>query len=175
LVSLESQTMDRIVHPESGITGNRYNDGKCDRAGRFWVGTCDRALQRATRWLYRIEPNGQVERTVGPFICMNGPAFSSRGETLYCVDTFARTVFSLPLDDAGQVGTALALIHFSDPSWGYPDGLTCDQEDCLWVAHWGGGRVSRFSPQGELIESIRIPASQVTSCTLGGPNFKKFV
>jgi sugar lactone lactonase YvrE len=172
LISLHPLAIHPIAHPEAASPGNRCNDGKCDKAGRFWVGTCDRALEHATGWLYRLDTIAQLERVAGPFTCTNGPAFSATGRTLYCVDSPARAVFALALDAAGRLLETRLFLQFSDPSWGYPDGVTCDVEGCLWIAHWGGGRVSRFGPNGRLIESIRVPASQVTSCAFGGADWK---
>jgi xylono-1,5-lactonase len=64
-------------------------------------------------------------------------------------------------------------VRFEAEEWGFPDGLTCDAQGCVWIAHWGGWRVSRFSPQGELLEAIRLPVKQPSSCVFGGPGLRR--
>lgn len=71
-----------------------------------------------------------------------------------------------------QLGGVTVFVRFKDPTWGYPDGLTSDREGCLWVAHWAGSRVSRFSPSGELLGVIQLLVSQPTSCTFGREDLK---
>lgn len=151
----------------------RCNDGKCDPAGRFWVGTYDMSNASATGWLYRYVPGGIPERTAGPFVCTNGPAFSPDGAVLYCVDTYGRRIDGWRVHADGSLRDKVCLARFDSPDCGYPDGLTCDAEGCLWVAEWGASRVSRLSPTGEHLEAIRLPASQPTSCVFGGPDMRR--
>jgi sugar lactone lactonase YvrE len=81
-------------------------------------------------------------------------------------------ILAFDLDKQGNLSKQRILIRFEDPAWGYPDGLTNDSTGCLWVAHWGGSRVSRFTADGQLLETIPLPVSQPTSCTFGGAEFK---
>jgi sugar lactone lactonase YvrE len=127
---------------------------------------------RANGYLYRVDANHTVARVAGPFICTNGPAFSPDQRTLYCVDTYGRKILAFDVDPAGALSRGRVLIRFEDQTWGYPDGLTCDSIGCLWVAHWGGSRISRFSANGELLEAIPLPVSQATSCVFGGHELK---
>ncbi len=151
----------------------RCNDGKCDPAGRFWVGTYDMSNSAATGWLYRYARGGIPERTAGPFICTNGPAFSPDGTILYCVDTYGRRIDAWRVQSDGSLRDRFCLARFDSPDCGFPDGLTCDAAGCLWVAEWGAARVSRLSPTGERVEVIRLPARQPTSCVLGGPGLQQ--
>jgi sugar lactone lactonase YvrE len=166
--TLDPLTVRVIAVPETAASDNRCNDGKCDSAGRFWVGTCDQTGRNCSGYLYRVDPDHRVVRAAGPFICTNGPAFAPDGQTLYCVDSYGRTIFAFDIDPVGNLSRRRILIRFEDPAWGYPDGLTCDSTGCIWVAHWGGWRVSRFSAEGKLLETIPVPVSQPTSCTFGG-------
>jgi xylono-1,5-lactonase len=166
---LEIRTLAR---PESQQPRNRCNDGKCDPQGRFWVGTYNMDGASATGWLYRVGASAAVERVAGPYICVNGPAFSPSGDTIYYVDSYGRTVYCAAVDSAGQLSAQRIFTAFADPTWGYPDGLTCDAGGCVWIAHWGGSRVSRFGPDGALMDSIPLPVRQPTSCAFGGPDFK---
>jgi sugar lactone lactonase YvrE len=169
---LDPLSVQCIAAPEAAVITNRCNDGKCDAAGRFWCGTCDETGKDLSGYLYRIDPDHTVVRAAGPFICTNGPAFAPNARTLYCSDSYGRAILAFDLDDHGSLSRQRILIRFIDPAWGYPDGLTCDTMGCLWIAHWGGSRVSRFSAEGELLEAISLPVSQPTSCTFGGDELK---
>ena len=153
--------------------GHRGNDGKCDAEGRFWVGTYNMHHTAPTAWLFRFDGTAPPVRTAGPFLCTNGPALSPDGRTLYCVDSYGRSVYRYQLGISGELSPAVVFCRFEQEGWGYPDGLTCDAEGCLWIAHWGGSRVSRFSPRGELLEVIQLPVLQPTSCTFGGPDLHR--
>ena len=161
-----------VARPESGLPRNRCNDGKCDPKGRFWVGTYNMDGTDATGWLYRVEAKGAIERVAGPFICMNGPAFSPDGRVIYYVDSYGRSVHRATVDATGQLSTPRVFTTFADRSWGYPDGLTCDAAGCVWIAHWGGNRVSRFGPDGSLLDVIPLPVRQPTSCAFGGQDLR---
>lgn len=170
--TLDPLAVETIAAPESTVLDNRCNDGKCDPAGRFWLGTCDQTGKSTNGYLYRIDAAHGIVRAAGPFICTNGPAFAPDGQTLYCVDTYGREILAFDLDPLGNLSRQRSLIRFREAAWGYPDGMTCDQEGCLWVAHWGGSRVSRFAADGRLLEAVSLPVSQPTSCTFGGHDLK---
>ncbi|HEY4971906.1 MAG TPA: SMP-30/gluconolactonase/LRE family protein [Steroidobacteraceae bacterium] len=158
---------------DAHLTGIRCNDGKCDAQGRFWIGTCDTAFHEATGWFFRFDAAGALMRTVGPFICTNGPAFSPDGTRIYCVDSYGKVVYQYAMSPTGDLGAPTVFQRFDREDWGYPDGLTCDLAGCVWIAHWGASKVSRFSPQGELLDVIHLPVAQPTSCTFGGPELKR--
>jgi sugar lactone lactonase YvrE len=102
----------------------------------------------------------------------NGPTFSPDGATVYHTDSLDRTVFAFDLTDDGALTNKRLFLRFED-SWGYPDGMCTDADGGIWIAHWGGSRVSRFSPDGRLDRSIALPASQVTSCAFAGPQMDR--
>jgi len=173
LLTLDPLHIVSLAAIDADLPGNRCNDGKCDADGRFWVGTYNMAGAAATGWFYRFGPSGALARIVGPVICANGPAFSPDGRTIYCVDSYGRAVYQYKIDRSGDVSGQTVFKRFDQSGWGYPDGLTCDAEGCVWIAHWGGSRVSRFSPAGELLDVIPMPVSQPSSCTFGGPDLKR--
>lgn len=172
VLTLDPLSIEPFALLDPAQPGNRSNDGKCDAEGRFWVGTSNPAGTAATGWLFRVDPSGELARTVGPYVCVNGPAFSPDGRTLYCVDSYGRTVHRYDLQRNGELVRPGIFRKFED-SWGYPDGLTCDVEGCLWIAHWGGSRISRFSPEGDLLDAIELPVAQPSSCTFGGPDLRR--
>jgi D-xylonolactonase len=172
-LTLDPLAIHPVVPIEADVPGNRCNDGKCDAAGRFWVGTCDEAMKSPTGWFYRLSGSGELTRTVGPLVCTNGPAFSPDGHSIYCVDSYGRRVHRYALAPSGELSDPRVFRSFEAEGWGYPDGLTCDVEGCVWIAHWGAARVSRFSPEGELVDVIRLPVTQPTSCTFGGAELRR--
>ena len=97
----------------------------------------------------------------------NGPTFSPDGSILYHTDSARRVVYAFDLSADGQLTGKREFIRFEN-EWGYPDGMTTDREGGIWIAHWDGGRVSRFRPDGTLERSIHLPASNITSCAFAG-------
>ncbi|MBM3596718.1 MAG: SMP-30/gluconolactonase/LRE family protein [Alphaproteobacteria bacterium] len=165
-IDLDRGSIERIGNPEPDQPGNRFNDGKCDGAGRFWAGTMDDQVKRPTGWLYCLDTQGKWTRRDGPYPCTNGPAFSPDDRTLYHTDTMGRTVYAFDLGADGTPSRKRAFVRFAEVD-GYPDGMTVDSGGCVWVAHWGGWRVTRFRPDGTAERTIRLPVAQVTSCAFG--------
>ena len=167
LLDLETGKVERLGNPEPDIPGNRFNDGKCDAAGQFWAGTMDDDERLATGWLYRFDQDRTWKRLDGPYICTNGPAFSPDGGTLYHTDSVGRDIHAFDLANDGTPVRKRRFVRFSEED-GYPDGMTVDTEGHLWVCHWNGWRVTRFTPEGRIERTIQLPVAQVTSCAFGG-------
>lgn len=157
-----------LMRLEEDSPGNRLNDAMADAAGRLWVGSMDDAEKEASGALYRVGPDGSVERVDEGYTVSNGPALSPDGRTLYHADSPRRTIFAFTLAADGALSGKRVHIRFGEED-GYPDGMTCDAEGGLWVAHWDGGRVSRFRPDGTLDRTMALPVSRVTSCVFAGP------
>lgn len=167
LFDLETSTITPIGNPEPDRPHNRLNDAKVDTLGRIWAGSKDDRDEDASGALYRLDPDLTWTRHDDGYQITNGPTFSLDGRTLYHTDSSKRTIYSFNLSKEGILSGKRAFIQFED-EWGYPDGMTTDAEGCLWVAHWGGARISRFSPEGEWMRSISIPATNVTSMAFAG-------
>jgi xylono-1,5-lactonase len=161
-----SGTYTALLNPDAR-PGNRFNDGKLDRAGRFWAGTMDDAESAATGALYRLDPDMTATRVDDGYRVTNGPAFDRAGVRMYHTDSARQTIFVFDLDAQGDARNKREFARFS-PDEGFPDGMTVDAEDCLWVAFWDGGCVRRLSPDGERLDEIALPVPRVTSCTFGG-------
>ena len=156
--------------PDPDFKENRFNDGKCDINGRIWAGRSHDPESRATGWLYRIAPDLSFTKCDGPYICPNGPAISPDDKTLYHVDTFGSTVWAFDKDSSGVLTNRREFVRLNHEEEGFPDGLTVDIENRVWLAHWGGSRVTCFSMDGNRIGYIPLPVPQVTSCAFGGPD-----
>lgn len=157
-----------IGDPEPDLPGNRFNDAKIDRAGRLWAGTMDRAEAEASGSLYRMEPDLGWERIDSGYRVTNGPAFSRDGRVMYHTDSALQTVYAFDFAPDGSVGERRVHLLFGKGQ-GYPDGMTVDAEDCLWVAFWDGWCVRRFAPSGELLATLEMPVQRPTSVAFGGP------
>lgn len=165
-ITLDPLAVDYIADPEPNLPGNRMNDGKADRNGAIWCGTMDMAEGEANGSLYRLAPDGTWQVMDSGYRIANGPAFSPCGRWLYHTDTALRTIYRFEITDAGITGKE-PFIVFGEGD-GYPDGMTADAEGYLWVAHWGGARISRFAPDGRLDRAIPLPAQQITNITFAG-------
>jgi sugar lactone lactonase YvrE len=146
----------------------RFNDGAVDPHGRFIVGTVSLGEPTGGEQLLRISPDGTMEVLRSDVQLSNGIAWSPDGQTIYHVDTLARTVSSHPYDAGDFIDPA----HWQtvlDDFPALPDGLTVDSEGMLWVAQWGGGCVLCYTPQGELLASVEVDATQVSCAGFVGP------
>jgi sugar lactone lactonase YvrE len=163
---------ETIGQPEPDYPDNRFNDAKADAAGRIWAGTMDDNEREASGALYRLDPDLEWYRMDRGYTVTNGPAISPDQRRLYHTDTFEGTVYAFDLADNGKLSNKRAFVTIPEGD-GYPDGMTCDAEGGLWVCHWGGWRITRFTPHGEVDRVIEMPVAQVTSCTFGGPEFDR--
>lgn len=166
-LTLDPLTITSILDPEPELPANRLNDAKADPFGRIWAGTMALDAQSDSGSLYRFDRNRQVAKVDAPYRIANGPAISADGRTLFHTDSARRTVYRFSVADGGTLGPRQEFVQFPI-EWGVPDGMTLDADGGLWIAHWGGNRVSRFTPDGELDRAILLPASQITSCTFAG-------
>jgi sugar lactone lactonase YvrE len=163
----EAGRFDILFNPEEDKPGNRFNDGKLDRQGRFWAGTMDDAEKAATGTLYRIDPDLSCHAIDGGYKVTNGPAFSPDGKTMYHNDSGRSVTYAFDLNPDGTASNRRAFLQFKDGE-GHPDGMTVDADGCLWVCLWDGWAVRRYSPGGEWLETVKMPVARPTSCTFGG-------
>ena len=167
---LDCTLLAMVHHPEPGM---RFNDGRCDRQGRFWAGTMvrDMSLARPAGGLYRTDADGLSAPQVQGLVTQNGLAFSPDGRTMYLSDSHptVQTIWTLPLHDDGSVGERRLFVDMKDLP-GRPDGAAVDAEGCYWICANDAGLVHRFTPDGRLDRSIRVPASKPAMCSFGGPD-----
>jgi sugar lactone lactonase YvrE len=168
-IDLNSGAIHFMSEVETHLPGNRFNDGKCDPAGRFWAGTMSMSNTPRAGSLYALEKDLTVNTKLCGVTCSNGIAWSPDHKTLYYIDTPTRQVVAYNYDVInGNITDGRAVINISKGE-GYPDGMTIDTEGMLWIALWDGWKVARYSPfTGEQLHEIILPVSRATSCVFGG-------
>ncbi len=166
-IDLEAGRFEIVDHPEAHLPDNRFNDGKVDRRGRFWMGSMDDTEKDATGTLYRIDPDFTATRIDEGYKVTNGPAFSPAGDLMYHNDSARKVTYVFDLDESGNAGNRRVFATYGEDE-GYPDGMTVDAEACLWIAFWDGWCVRRYSPAGECLARIELPVARPTSCAFGG-------
>ena len=170
---LNTKTSDYTLlsDAEADIPSNRFNDGKCDPSGRFWVGSMDLNTKPYAANLYMIDAKGEATLKLDSISISNGIVWSADKKTMYYIDTPTQEIKAYDYDDAtGEISNQTVAVTVAD-SLGSPDGMTIDKEGMLWVGMWNGSSVIRFNPNtGEVISKIKVPAANVTSCAFGGKN-----
>ena len=156
---------------ERDITGNRFNDGKCDPSGRFWVGSMAFSQKQYRAKLYMVNSQGEALIKKDSVTISNGIVWSNDKTTMYYIDTPTAEIKAYDYDDAtGNISNERVAVKVND-SLGYPDGMAIDENDNLWVGMWNGNAVIQFDPKtGDIISKVEVPAHNVTSCAFGGDN-----
>jgi sugar lactone lactonase YvrE len=165
------ETLQPFLAPETESRNNRLNDSKCDRGGRLWIGTMrDYGLAR-TGSLYRIGTDRSCTRMLSDIAVPNALSWSPDNRRMYFADTPDGQIRAYAFDsDEGRLGNFKIISSGNLP--GRPDGATVDSEGCLWNARYQGSCVARITPEGKVDRIIELPASQITSCALGGPDLR---
>jgi len=162
---------DLIVEVEPDKPGNRLNDGVVDPSGRLWFGTMDNG-EKAKSGAFYCFADGEVKRTgLDGIAITNGPAASPDGRILYFVDTLKGTLESADISDDGTLGER-RLFAKIDPKHGHPDGPTIDSEGCVWISLYAGWEARRYSPAGELIQTVKFPVANITKIAFGGDDLR---
>jgi sugar lactone lactonase YvrE len=172
-VNPKTGEVEMIENPEGHLPGNRFNDGKCDPAGRFWAGTMPLSEDKPTGSLYMIAADRSAVKREGAITISNGLAWSLDHKVLYYIDTPTLEVVGYDFDmENGNITNKRTIINIPKEE-GFPDGMTIDNEGMLWIAHWGGWQVTRWNPStGKKLSAIKLPVSNVTSCIFGGESMK---
>ena len=164
----ENGLIDKVAAPESDRPNQRFNDGKCDRRGRFFAGTMNDAARSPDGTLYRFDGSSCVPVQNGITI-PNSLAWSADGRTMYFADSWTREIGAFVYDlDRGEIGARRVFAKIDAPA--IPDGATVDAQGYLWCALYDGWKLARFTPEGRLERTIDLPMQRPTSCQFGGPN-----
>lgn len=170
LVNPETKALTVVERTEQASQQTRYNDGKCDPAGRFWAGTMSLVGEQEAGALYCVDSDLSVQKKIDHVGISNGLAWSGDHQTMYYIDTPQGCIFAYDYEmETGEISNQRRVVEIPKDE-GSPDGMTIDEDGMLWVAHWGGAQVACWNPfTGKKVRSIAVPALQVTSCTFGGP------
>lgn len=166
------QVTPRPRPPEHDPAKVRFNDGKCDPAGRFWAGTMALVKKQGDPprgMLYRLDADGSMHVMLRGVGTSNGIAWSLDRRTMYYIDTPLMRVDGFDYDDRTGAIAGRRTVVVIPPGIGRPDGSTLDAKGMLWIGMWEGWGVTRWNPRtGELLQTIRLPVARVTSCAFGG-------
>jgi sugar lactone lactonase YvrE len=170
-LNFETGELRKLVSVEPDKPGNRSNDGKCDAAGRLWVGTMHVDAKLHEGALYRFD--GKLEKMVDNTSISNGICWSADHRQMYYIDSFDYHIKAFDFDVvSGTISNGRIIIEIEEPGW-IPDGMCIDEAGMLWVAIWGGGCVNRYDPDTRsLIGQVQLPVPNVTSCAFGGNDMK---
>ena len=122
--------------------------------------------------LYCVEADRTVARVDDDYRITNGPAFSLDGRRMYHSDTARQTTYIFDIDEAGRPSNRRPFLTWGEGE-GFPDGMTVDAEDALWIAFWGAWAVRRYAPDGTLLATLSVPVQQPSSCAFGGPDLDR--
>ena len=166
----DTATLDLLGGPQLDMSESRFNDGKCDRQGRFWAGTMNLVQFDAPSGnLYRFDPDGRITRTLSQVRLSNGLGWSPDNRVMYFAESFRHCIHAFDFDPAeGTISNQRVFATVDENSTGVPDGLTVDAEGCVWSAQPGLGQVVRYSPTGDVERVIELPVPRPTSCIFGG-------
>lgn len=170
-VDTVTEKMRLLIKSPYPLEEMRFNDGKCDPLGRFWIGSMSLNGDMYKAVLYSYVQNEDLQPRMQGVTTSNGICWSSDKKQMYYIDTPERWVKAFDFDHkTGNITNGRIIIDFNEIN-GSPDGMAIDSEGKLWVALWGGASVVRYDPDnGSLLDQIMIPAKNVTSCTFGGKN-----
>jgi sugar lactone lactonase YvrE len=168
-----------LAAPASLGAGMRFNDGRCDRQGRFWSGTMfmDMAAGRAIGELYRYANDGLSAPIVSHLLTQNGLAFAPDGRTMYLSDSHPQSqqVWAFDYDaDTGAPSNQRPFIDMRQHP-GRPDGAAVDADGCYWTCANDAGCLLRFTPAGQLDRTIALPMAKPSMCSFGGPGLENLL
>lgn len=154
-----------IMTIEDNQPDTRFNDGKCDSAGRFWFGSMSTSGPKGR--LYRYDPDGSLHVLLTELTISNGLGWSPDENTFYLTDSSLKTIYAFDFDlESGGINNRRVFVDLTAESF-YPDGLTVDREGCIWSAMWDGWCIIRFDPSGKEMMRVMMPVIRPTSCTFG--------
>jgi gluconolactonase (EC 3.1.1.17) len=172
LVNGWSSELHPIADPEVGLTTNRFNDGRCDAAGRFIAGSVYPPKDRDGANLWSLDTDESVSLLLEGLLTSNGAAFSPDNRFFYHSDTPKHAIWRYEYDLATGKLSNRELFHQFEFGDGRPDGAAVDTEGFYWTALYEGGRIARLSPAGEIVEEIAVPAKCPTMVAFGDDDLK---
>ena len=171
-VDVTTGAVRKLAEVENPPPKKRFNDGKCDPAGRLWAGTMAYDQTPGVSTLYRLDADLSVRPMVRNVTISNGIVWTRDARTMYYIDTPTQEVWAYDYDNAtGEITNRRTVIRVPR-ELGHPDGMCIDSQDCVWIALWDGARVCRWDPKsGRLLDTVEVEgAKQTSACALGRKN-----
>lgn len=150
----------------------RFNDGRTDPAGRFWVGSVNMPKSARDAALYRVDPNGSLNFIESGMLTCNGAAFNADGTAFRHADTPSHELRAYAVDPTNGTLSHRRIIRRFPEGRGRPDGGSFDAEGAYWSALFDGGRVVRLSDDGEILMTVDLPVTRPTMMVFGGPDLR---
>lgn len=177
LLDFETKEIKHLLDVEPGNDANRLNDGRCDAYGRVWFSTVSKHFgsddyqETMTGALYMVDTDLSLNKVLDGVNQLNGIGWSKDHRYMYVVDTYNFQLLRFEYDlETGQTGKPVTIITFPQ-EFSFADGLCIDDEDYIWVTHWGS-KLTRWNPvTGKLVETVEMPVPHVTCCGFGGKDF----
>ena len=175
--NLKTGSKTALADPEASMRGkNRFNDGKCDPAGRFWAGTISMVKDTGSANLYCLDTDGSLSLKVSGVTNSNGICWNADATKMFYIDTPTQNVRAYDYDlESGAISNARVVVD--TVAHGYnssPDGMTIDADGMLWVAFCHGACVVRFDPQKDKeLQRVDLPCIETTACAFGGENLDR--
>lgn len=168
IINLINKKVLHSIKIEPNKKNNRLNDGKTDPKGRLWFGTMDN-LERKKMFgsLYCLNNKLKLNKVDSKYYITNGPAFLNKNN-FYHTDTKKKIIYKIRTNNKLKILKKNVFLKFSKAD-GFPDGMTTDVKNNLWVCHYAGGCISVYNSKGKKIHKINLPAKNITNCTFGGP------
>ena len=170
--SPETEALRRLGSLVHGAGATRFNDGKVDPSGRFWVGTRDLERATPTGAFYAVSSDGSYEVKLTGVRGSNGLGWTADGKTMFYTDSSRKIIWSFDFKtDDGSLESRRVFVTIREAGVA-PDGLCVDTDGCVWCALFGGGAVVRYDPHGVEMERVKLPVPYPTSCAFGGQSGK---
>jgi len=171
-IDFETGEIGIFADPKGDALVN-YNDGACDRRGRFFTGTMAKDWETPIGKLFRLDADHSVHEMADGFRISNGCGWSPDDKTFYFSESIERTVWAWDYDiETGGMSNRRRFAQIPEAESGIADGLTVDAEGYVWLALWDGWRIVRFAPGGSVDREIKTPIQRPTSVMFGGPDLK---
>jgi len=164
--------MKVLAQPEADRPTNRFNDGRCDRRGRFWAGTMSDVSREPLGSLYRLHPDGKCIRIFGGIIVPNSISWSPDNQVMYFADTYQQCIWAFDFElETGELSQR-RVFRDTHGHPGKPDGSGIDTEGCLWNCEYGGWRIVRYDPSGKIDRIVPLPVANPTCCAFGAGDLR---
>ena len=165
-------TLYRPLEADNAAT--RSNDARVHPSGTFWIGTMGRQAERGLGAIYALH-RGELSRLYDQITIPNAICFSPDGTIGYFADTGENVLFRVELDAATGLPRREPSALVTRRGGGGVDGAVVDADGLIWNARWGGGCIDVYSPQGEHLRSLRVPAQQSSCPAFVGQDFSRLL